>query len=117
MECWWGEGGERRCPDLCECLGLRMTFSPVVVDAHLGASHPAAFLGIITRGTPLSIHILSTAHHPSSSHTMYDGPTRGGQYPAPVIRPNADSLQALVEDKAISDGPPLQTISTEVCPL
>lgn len=48
---------------------------------------------------------------------MYDGPTRGGQYPAPVIRPNADSLQALVEDKAISDGPPLQTISTEVCPL
>lgn len=94
-----------------------MTFSPVVVDAHLGASHPAAFLGIITRGTPLSIHILSTAHHPSSSHTMYDGPTRGGQYPAPVIRPNADSLQALVEDKAISDGPPLQTISTEVCPL
>lgn len=48
---------------------------------------------------------------------MYDGPTRGGQYQAPVIRPNADNRQVLVEGKAISDGPPLQTISIEVRPL
>lgn len=64
-----GEKGKRRCPDLCRCLGCA-ELSPVVVDAHtLGASHPAVFLGIITRGTPLSIHILSTAALIPAHHT------------------------------------------------
>lgn len=45
---------------------------------------------------------------------MYDGPIRGGQYPVLVIHSDADNRQALEEDRAISDGPPLQTISTEV---
>lgn len=95
-----------------------MSLSPVVVDARpLVPSLPAAFLGIITRGIPVSIHILSTTIYPSPPHIMYDGPIRGGQYPVLVNHADADHLQALEEDKAISDGPPLQTISTEVRPL
>lgn len=95
-----------------------MSLLPVVVDAHPpGASLPAAFLGIITRGIHVSIHILSTTIYPSPPHIMYDGPIRGGQYPVLVIHEDADHLQALEEGKAISDGPPLQTISIEVRPL